>query len=65
VLTTSKAAELIGVSVTTVRRYADAGTIPCRRLPPGRDGRPGHRRFREQDVRGLARQLDSAPAERP
>lgn len=37
-------AERTGLHVSTVRAYADAGKLRCRRLPSG------HRRFRESDV---------------
>ncbi|MFD4367757.1 helix-turn-helix domain-containing protein [Rhodococcus sp. NPDC058521] len=42
-LTTSQAAEILGVSDTYVRRLADAGTLPT-------EMRGTHRRFRLSDV---------------
>jgi len=39
-LSLSEASEIIGVHASTLRRWADAGTIPCTRTPGG------HRRFR-------------------
>lgn len=42
-LTTSRAAEILGVSNTYVRRLADAGTLPI-------EFRGTHRRFRLSDV---------------
>lgn len=39
-LSLKEASELIGVHPSTLRRWADAGTIPCTRTPGG------HRRFR-------------------
>lgn len=50
-------AERLGVHVTTVRGYADAGTLKCRRLPSG------HRRFRESDVEAFL--SDAAPTPEP
>ncbi|RME45070.1 MAG: helix-turn-helix domain-containing protein [Chloroflexi bacterium] len=41
-LSLSEASELIGVHPSTLRRWADAGTIPCARTPGG------HRRFRRE-----------------
>jgi excisionase family DNA binding protein len=46
-LTTSQAAEIIGVSPSTVVKYADAGMLPSYRLPSG------HRRYRREDVEAL------------
>jgi excisionase family DNA binding protein len=43
-LSLSKAAERLGVHRTTLRRWADAGKVPCF-LTPG-----GHRRFRSDDL---------------
>lgn len=43
-LSLSEASRLLGVHFTTVRRWADAGTIPCFRTPGG------HRRFRAADL---------------
>ena len=43
-LTTSEAAELLGVSVATLKRWASAGLLPSSHTPGG------HRRFRRGDV---------------
>ena len=42
------AARILGVSVDTVRRWSDAGTLPVVTLPSG------HRRYRVADVQALA-----------
>ncbi|MFW6139033.1 MAG: helix-turn-helix domain-containing protein [Spirochaetota bacterium] len=44
-LTITEAAELIGVSCASLRRYANEGKIKVYRIGPGR-----HRRFRKRDV---------------
>ena len=43
-LSLSEASEVLGVHFTTLRRWADAGTVPCFRTPGG------HRRFRRADL---------------
>jgi excisionase family DNA binding protein len=43
-LSLSSASKLLGVHYTTLRRWADAGSIPCFRTPGG------HRRFRAEDL---------------
>ena len=43
-LSLSDASEVLGVHFTTLRRWADAGTVPCFRTPGG------HRRFRRADL---------------
>jgi excisionase family DNA binding protein len=43
-LSSTEASELLGVHQTTLRRWADAGSIPCFRTPGG------HRRFRVSDL---------------
>jgi excisionase family DNA binding protein len=43
-LSLSEASALLGIHPTTLRRWADSGTIPCFRTPGG------HRRFRCTDV---------------
>ena len=43
-LSLSSASELLGVHYTTLRRWADSGSIPCFRTPGG------HRRFRAEDL---------------
>ena len=40
----SEAASLLGVRPETLRRWADAGTVPCVRTPGG------ERRFRREDI---------------
>ncbi len=54
----TQAAELLGLSVATVRRWSDAGELPCRRTPGGQ------RRFRRADLEHLEadRVPDSASA---
>jgi excisionase family DNA binding protein len=44
-LTITEAAELLGVSCTSLRRYANEGKIKAYRIGSGR-----HRRFRKRDV---------------
>jgi excisionase family DNA binding protein len=44
-LTITEAAELLGVSCTSLRRYANEGKIKVYRIGPGK-----HRRFRKRDV---------------
>jgi len=44
-LTIGEAAELLGVSCTSLRRYANEGRIKVYRVGTGR-----HRRFRKRDV---------------
>lgn len=44
-LTITEAAELIGISCSSLRRYADEGRIKVYRIGTGR-----HRRFRKRDV---------------
>ena len=55
-LTTSEAAALLGVSVPTIRHWADSGRVPCHRTAGG------HRRF---EVEELADWLQSADAPPP
>lgn len=43
-LTLSEASNVLGVHFTTLRRWADAGAVPCFRTPGG------HRRFRAADL---------------
>jgi len=43
-LSLSEASKLLGVHFTTLRRWADAGSVPCFRTPGG------HRRFRMADL---------------
>jgi excisionase family DNA binding protein len=44
-LTITEAAELLGVSCTSLRRYANEGKIKTYRVGSG-----GHRRFRKRDI---------------
>lgn len=48
-LTTSEAAELLGVSINTLRKYADQNLIEFHRLP----GTNRDRRFRRADLQRL------------
>jgi len=43
-LTLSEASKVLGVHFTTLRRWADSGSVPCFRTPGG------HRRFRADDL---------------
>ena len=52
-LSLSEASELLGVHFTTLRRWSDAGAVPCFRTPGG------HRRFRKTD---LERWMEGAQA---
>jgi excisionase family DNA binding protein len=59
-LTLSRAAEILGVHATTLRRWADEGQIRCLRTPGG------HRRFLEQDIQAyVTSQLESGGAGAP
>jgi excisionase family DNA binding protein len=55
-LTTGQAAELLGVSRSTVVRYIEAGTLNARRLPGG------HWRVRRSEAERLLR--DDSESER-
>ena len=48
-LSTRKAAALLGVGPTAVKRWADVGDLPCQRTAGG------HRRFRRDDVEAMRR----------
>ena len=48
-LTSAAAARLLGVGVTAVKRWADAGALPCVKTAGG------HRRFRHNDVERFGR----------
>jgi excisionase family DNA binding protein len=50
-LAPDEVARIVGVSSQTIRRWADAGTLPAVRLPSG------HRGFEAHDVLELLRQL--------
>jgi len=43
----SRAAQLLGVSIYTMRRWDESGQLPAVRLPSG------HRRYRLADIEGL------------
>jgi excisionase family DNA binding protein len=47
-LSSADAARIAGVGQTAIKRWADAGALPCIRTPGG------HRRFRREDVERLA-----------
>ena len=55
-MTTGQAAELLGVSRSTVVRYIEAGTLDARRLPGG------HWRIRRSEAEKLLR--DDSESER-
>jgi photoactive yellow protein len=56
-LTTSEAAEALGVSPTSIKRWADAGRLPALKTAGG------HRRYRVEDVEGFLHPEDrGAPA---
>lgn len=44
-LSVSEAAELLGVSKTTIRRFSNSGHLRSYRIGPGK-----HRRFKKRDV---------------
>ena len=48
-VTPARAAQMLGVSVTTIRDYAKAGLLPAVNLPTG------HRRYRVGVLRAIAR----------
>jgi predicted site-specific integrase-resolvase len=52
----SKAAEILGVSITTLRRWDEEGKLKADRTPAG------HRRYDAQRLRRLLRQRDAASA---
>ncbi|MGF1465193.1 MAG: helix-turn-helix domain-containing protein [Sandaracinaceae bacterium] len=56
-LTTSEAAEALGVSPTSIKRWADAGRLPALKTAGG------HRRYRLVDVAEFLRSEDGADAE--
>jgi excisionase family DNA binding protein len=55
-LTSAEVARLTGVGPTAVKRWADAGTLPCIRTAGG------HRRFRREDVDRFLSRVASAPS---
>jgi diguanylate cyclase (GGDEF)-like protein/excisionase family DNA binding protein len=54
-LRVAEAAELLGVSQTTLRRWADAGAVPSQRTPSGQ------RRFQPGTLQRLAAESEGAP----
>lgn len=54
-LTTSEAAALLGVSVPTIRAWADSGRVPCHRTAGG------HRRFEVEELADWLRGADAPP----
>ena len=48
-LTTGEAAAMIGVSIPTIRLWADSGRVPCHRTAGG------HRRFEVEEIRDWLR----------
>lgn len=55
-LTSAEVARLTGVGPTAVKRWADAGTLPCIRTAGG------HRRFRREDVERFLTRTTSQPS---
>jgi excisionase family DNA binding protein len=55
-LRVNEASELLGVSLSTLRRWADAGKIPIHRTVGG------HRRFKRQELRDLVAAQSALPA---
>jgi len=54
-LTTSEAAAMLGVSVPTIRMWADSGRVPCHRTAGG------HRRFEVEELADWLRSADAPP----
>ena len=54
-LTTSEAAAMLGVSVPTIRLWADSGRVPCHRTAGG------HRRFEVEELADWLRSADAPP----
>jgi len=54
-LTTSEAASMLGVSVPTIRLWADSGRVPCHRTAGG------HRRFEVEELADWLRSADAPP----
>ena len=50
---TAEAAEILGVSQTTLRKYAEAGKIRMRRNPVN-----GYRLFKREDLEAFLQQLE-------
>jgi len=53
---TADLARVCGVSISTIKRWTDAGVLRCVRTPGG------HRKFRVQDVAQAAKQLEASAA---
>jgi excisionase family DNA binding protein len=58
-VTTTQAAELLGVHAETARRYVRFGQLPARRLPSG------HIRIRRSEVQRLLRDGPTPPGDSP
>lgn len=58
-LSTREAAELLGVGTTSIKRWAEEGTLPCIKTAGG------HRRFRRSDVLALRSPKGSDGEEAP
>ncbi|HEY7962069.1 MAG TPA: helix-turn-helix domain-containing protein [Solirubrobacteraceae bacterium] len=56
VFTSSQAARYLGVSLATIRRWADAGHLSCYRTPGGQ------RRFSREQLDGFIASLDRSGA---
>ena len=54
----SEAADYIGVHFTTLRRWSDAGEMPCFKTPGGR------RRFRKSDLDAFLQQIQENPQDK-
>lgn len=54
-LTTGEAAAMLGVSVPTLRGWADSGRVPCHRTAGG------HRRFEVEELADFLRSTDAPP----
>lgn len=54
-LTTGEAAAMLGVSVPTIRMWADQGRVPCHRTAGG------HRRFEVEELADWLRSADAPP----
>lgn len=50
---TDEAAEILGVSQTTLRKYAEAGKIPMRKNPIN-----GYRLFKRKDLETFLKQIE-------
>ncbi len=56
---TAEAAEILGVSQTTLRKWAESGQIPMKRNPIN-----GYRLFRREDLEGFLQSLDEPTRKR-